>query len=183
MMWDVNSATSRYLSTDFIVSDEKGPVRESNAVGFGKMLIEKHTHHVGLYLVVLTALSVKLYNNSTGAKDGTLKNLLMWVATFHCVVRVDKIKTKRGYYPSCGGEKCKKGNLDSKHGCFWCDSYHNSVDYPVLRYRLELEVSDDTAQTVVVMFDETARAMVKCSAGLIVSHPQTGPGRNTCPEA
>ncbi|GKE50728.1 hypothetical protein Tco_1485884, partial [Tanacetum coccineum] len=33
---------------------------------------------------------------------------------------------------------------------------------------LELEVSDDTAQAVVVMFDETARIVVKCSAGSIV---------------
>nr|GEV64606.1 hypothetical protein [Tanacetum cinerariifolium] len=263
-MWDVNSATGRYLSTNFIVSDEKGNlmhctaqmdgdtiVRRSavkqdgfaryatrctpvtvfhihtlstDAVGYvtnvgritttrsgsktldfhlannrgqsvrvtlwgglGEMLIKKRTRHVGLYPVVLTTLPVKLYNNrlgieiakellpadSTGAKSGTLKNLLMWArnlkydaATFYCAMRVDKIITMRGWnYPSCGGEKCKKGNLDRKHGRFWCDSCHSSVDYPVLR--LELEVLDDTAQTVVVMFDETARAVVKCSAGSI----------------
>ncbi|GJZ06288.1 reverse transcriptase domain-containing protein [Tanacetum coccineum] len=182
----------------------------------GEMLIEKRTHHVGLYPIVLTAMSVKLYNNrlylsstsstmivddeqihvlkqfksddsielakelipadSTGVKARTLENLLMWIrnrkydaATFHCVVRIDKIKMKRGWnYPSCGGEKCKKGTLDRKHGRFWCDSCHSLVDYPVLRYRLELEVSDDTAQAVVVMFDETARTVVKCSAGSIV---------------
>ncbi|GKB83428.1 ATP-dependent DNA helicase PIF1-like protein [Tanacetum coccineum] len=107
--------------------------------------------------------------DSTGAKAETLKNLLMWArnrkydaATFHCAVRINKIKTKREWnYPSCSGEKCKKGNLDRKHGRFWCDSCHSSVDYPVLRYRLELEVSDDTFQTVVVMFDETARTVVK----------------------
>ncbi|GJZ92188.1 reverse transcriptase domain-containing protein [Tanacetum coccineum] len=303
VMWDVNSATGRYLSTDFIVSDEKPNkddfrvlrfahfivemygdtiVRRSavkpdgfarypfqlvefdsleptnnkyliDAVGYvtnvgrttttrsgsktldfhlannmgqsvrvtlwgrlGEMLIEKCTRHVGLYPVVLTALSVKLYNidrlylsstsltmivddeqipvlkqfksddsgieiakellpaDSTGAKVGTLENLLMWArnqeydaTTFHCAVRVDKIRTKRGWnYPSCGGEKCKKGNLDRKHGRFWCDSCHSSVDYPVLR--LELEVSDDTAQTVVVMFDETTRAVVN------VTPPKSG---------
>ncbi|GKA78398.1 ATP-dependent DNA helicase PIF1-like protein [Tanacetum coccineum] len=139
----------------------------------GEMLIENRTHHIGHYPVVLTALFVKLYNNSTCAKVGTLENLLMWArnrkydaATFHCAVRVDKIRTKKGWnYPSCGGEKCKKGNLDRKHGHFWCDSCHSSVDYPVLR--LELEVSDDTAQTVVVMFDKTTRVVVKCSAGSI----------------
>ncbi|GKB76413.1 reverse transcriptase domain-containing protein, partial [Tanacetum coccineum] len=179
--------------------------------GLGKMLIEKRTQRVGLYLIILTAMSVKLYNNrlylsstlstmivddeqipilkqlksddsgiqlakellsadSTGAKAGTLENLLMWAfATFYCAVRIDKIKTKRGWnYPSCGGEKCKKGNLDRKYGRFWCDSCHSFVDYPVLRYRLELEVSDDTAQTVVVMFDEMASTVVKYSAGLIV---------------
>ncbi|GJU63954.1 ATP-dependent DNA helicase PIF1-like protein [Tanacetum coccineum] len=183
--------------------------------GLGKMLIEKQTRHVRLYLIVLTAMYVKLYNNrlylsntswtmivddeqipvlkqfksddsgieltkellpadSTGAKNGTLKNLLMWAcnrkydaATFHCAVRIYKIRTKRGWnYPSCGGEKCRKGNLDRKQGRFWCDSCHSSVDYPVLRYKLELEVSDDTFQTVVVMFDETARTVGEEETGL-----------------
>ncbi|GJT74048.1 ATP-dependent DNA helicase PIF1-like protein [Tanacetum coccineum] len=105
-----------------------------------------------------------LLADRTGAKAGTLENLLMWARCNLSLCR--KGRTKRGWnYPSCGGEKCKKGNLDRKHGRFWCDSCHSSVDYPVLR--LELEVSDDTAQTVVVMFDETARAVVKCSAGSI----------------
>ncbi|GJV57204.1 reverse transcriptase domain-containing protein [Tanacetum coccineum] len=262
-MWDVNSAIGRYLSTDFIVFDEKGNlmhciargniahnflrlkegaiypvknftvqpnkddlcvlrfahfiiemdgdtiVRRGQSVrvtlwgGLGEMLIEKHTHHIGLYPVVLTALSVNLYNSkpylvyqfpvipalkqfksddsgielakellpvdSTGVKALTLIcHPWFQAVTFHCAVRVDNIRTKRGWnYLSCGGEKCRKGNLDRKHGRFWCDSCHNFVDYPVLRYRLELEVSDDTAQTVVVMFDETARAVVKCSAGSI----------------
>nr|GEV49119.1 reverse transcriptase domain-containing protein [Tanacetum cinerariifolium] len=316
-MWDVNSATGRYLSTDFIVSDEKGnlmhctprgniahnflrlkegaiysvknftvqpnkddfrvlrfdhfiiemdediivrrsavkpdgfarypfqlvefdslePINNKYLIGKAlnrttttrsgsktldfhlanksEMLIEKRTRRVGLYPVVLTALSVKLYNNrlylsntsstmivddeqipplkqfksddssieiakellpadSTGAKAGTFENLLMWArnqkydaATFHCVVRVDKIKTKKGWnYPSCGGGKCKMGNLDRKHGGFWCDSCHSYVDCPILRYRLKLEVSDDTTQTVVVMFDEAARAVDEEETGL-----------------
>ncbi|GKB62292.1 putative reverse transcriptase domain-containing protein [Tanacetum coccineum] len=36
------------------------------------------------------------------------------------------------------------------------------------RYRLELDVSDDTTQTVIVMFDETATALVGCSAGSLI---------------
>ncbi|GJY92922.1 nucleic acid-binding, OB-fold protein [Tanacetum coccineum] len=114
--------------------------------------------------------------DSTSAKAETLENLLMWAcnqkydtATFHCAVRIDKIRTKRGWnYPSCGDEKCKKGNLDCKNGRFWCDSCHSSVDCPVLRYKLELEVLDDTAQVVVVMFDKTARTVVKCLVGSIM---------------
>nr|GEW89864.1 hypothetical protein [Tanacetum cinerariifolium] len=149
--------------------------------GLGEMLIEKRTRHVELYLIVLIAMSVKLYNNrlylfstsstmivddeqtpvlkqfksddsgielakellpadSTCEKAETLKNLLTWArnqkydaATFHCSVRIDKIRTKKGWnYPLCSGEKCKKGNLDRKQGRFWCDSSHSSVDYPVL---------------------------------------------------
>nr|GEV49461.1 hypothetical protein [Tanacetum cinerariifolium] len=147
-----------------LVNNRRGQsVRVTMWGGLGEMLIEKQTCHVRLYPIVLTAMSVKLYNSkpysvyhgielakellsavSTGAKARTLKNLLMLAATFHCTIRIDKIKTKRGWhYPSCGGKKCKKGNLNRKNGRFWCDSCHNSMDYPVLR--LELEVLDDTA--------------------------------------
>ncbi|GKE51982.1 nucleic acid-binding, OB-fold protein, partial [Tanacetum coccineum] len=114
--------------------------------------------------------------DNTEAKAGTLENLLMWArnrkydsSTFHCVVRIDKVRTKKGWnYPSCGGEKCKKGNLDRKDDRFWCDSYNSSLDYPVIRYRLELEIYDTTAEAVVVMFDETTKSLVKCSASSIV---------------
>nr|GEV58190.1 hypothetical protein [Tanacetum cinerariifolium] len=40
-------------------------------------------------------------------------------------------------------------------------------DYLVLRYMLELGVSDETGHVVVVMFDETASKLVKCSADSI----------------
>nr|GEV38206.1 hypothetical protein [Tanacetum cinerariifolium] len=179
-----------------------GAVHKSNIVGgLGEMLIEKQTRHVGLYLILLTAMYVKLYKNrmyvsSTWltmivddeqipvlkqfkSDDSWLKNCsrqIAQAATFHCVVRIDKIRMKRGWNcPSCGGEKCKKGNLDRKHGRFWCDSCHSSVDYLVLIYKLELEVSDDTAQAVVVMFDETARTVVKCLAGSIDEEDTTFP--------
>ena len=38
------------------------------------------------------------------------------------------------------------------------------MQYWVCRYRLEVGVSDETDQTVVVMFDETAKEVVKHSA-------------------
>nr|GEV17021.1 hypothetical protein [Tanacetum cinerariifolium] len=90
-----------------------------------------------------------LLTDNTAAKAGTLENLLMWARnwkydslTFHCVVKIDKVKTKKGWnYPSCSGEKCKKGNLDCKDGRFWCDSCNTSVDYP----------SDKTGHCVLVL--------------------------------
>ncbi|GJY77174.1 hypothetical protein Tco_0482290, partial [Tanacetum coccineum] len=47
------------------------------------------------------------------AKSGTLENLLMWSrnqkhdsATFHCTMRIDNVKTKKGWnFPSCEGDK------------------------------------------------------------------------------
>ncbi|GJY82855.1 reverse transcriptase domain-containing protein [Tanacetum coccineum] len=113
--------------------------------------------------------------DNTEAKAGTLENLVMWArnqkydsSTFHYVVRIDKVKTKKGWnYPSCGGEKCKKNNLNRKDGRFWCDSRNSSVDYPVIRYRLELEIFNATVEAVVVMFDERAKILVKCFASSI----------------
>ncbi|GJR97974.1 DNA helicase PIF1, ATP-dependent [Tanacetum coccineum] len=88
-------------------------------------------------------------------KDGTLENLLIWArnrkndsSTFNCKVRIDNVRTKKGWnYPSCGGSKCKKG-IERKAGSFWCDSCNKPVEYPVLR--IELDISDQTASTVTV---------------------------------
>ncbi|GKA27608.1 nucleic acid-binding, OB-fold protein [Tanacetum coccineum] len=83
-------------------------------------------------------------------------------------VKIDNIKTRKGWnFPSCGGDKCKKG-IARKERCFWCEACNKNVKYLVLRFRLELDVSDKTASTVVVMFDEPATELVKCSADSIM---------------
>ncbi|KAL6573118.1 hypothetical protein OROHE_002594 [Orobanche hederae] len=104
-------------------------------------------------------------------RDGTLENLLIWArnrknefVTFNCHVTIDDIRTRKGWnYPSCGSDKCRKGTT-RREGKFWCDSCNKPTDYPVVRYRLELDVSDDTARTVVVLFDELSYQLVKYSA-------------------
>ncbi|GJW57963.1 reverse transcriptase domain-containing protein [Tanacetum coccineum] len=123
------------------------------------------------------ANSVVSHQNSGTSVDlsqpraGTLENLLMWARnrkndsiTFHCKVTIDGIRTRKGWnFPSCGSDTCKKA-LTRQDGQFFCQSCNKTVDYPVLRYRLEVDVSDNTAQAVVVMFNETATALVNCSA-------------------
>ncbi|GKB20040.1 reverse transcriptase domain-containing protein [Tanacetum coccineum] len=195
---------------DFYIANCRGKsIRVMLWGGLDELLVEKRTHHVRLYLIVLTAVTVKLYNSNTSstlivdndqipvlkqlkkddsgveltketlpaanieAKADTLKNLLMWPSlTFNCEVKIDKVRTKRGWnYPSCGGEKCKKGMITRKEGKLWCDSCNNPVEYP-----LELEVSNDTAKAVVVMFDETAATLVKCSADLILGSEEEHSG-------
>nr|GEW88215.1 hypothetical protein [Tanacetum cinerariifolium] len=175
--WDVNAVTGRYLSTNFMVSDVKMLLATSQTNhsiivtlwgGLGDILIEKKTKHVDMCPVVVTSTSAKFYNNklylssssSTMIFDdpeipnpsfpvdlsqpmvGTIENLLMWArnhkndsATFHCQL-----------------------------GQWWCDACNTTADYPVLRYRLELDVADDTGHTVVVLFDEPATALIKCFA-------------------
>nr|GEW72956.1 hypothetical protein [Tanacetum cinerariifolium] len=43
--------------------------------------------------------------DNTAPKTGTLKNLLMWEHNQIYDVKIDKVRTKKGWnYPSCGGE-------------------------------------------------------------------------------
>ncbi|GKD12838.1 RNA-directed DNA polymerase, eukaryota [Tanacetum coccineum] len=105
------------------------------------------------------------------AKERTLENLLIWArnrkndsSTFKYRVKIDDIRSRKGWnFLGCGGEKCKKGVV-RKNGSFWCQACEKAVDYPVLRFWLELDVSDKTASTIVVMFDEPAKELLKCSA-------------------
>nr|GEU63298.1 hypothetical protein [Tanacetum cinerariifolium] len=74
--------------------------------------------------------------------------------TFHCKVRIENFRTKKGWnYPLCGSDACKKGII-RKGGEFW--------------YRLELDVSEKTAHVVVVMFDETTTELAKYPAESIL---------------
>nr|GEW20250.1 DNA helicase PIF1, ATP-dependent [Tanacetum cinerariifolium]GEW24774.1 DNA helicase PIF1, ATP-dependent [Tanacetum cinerariifolium] len=89
-------------------------------------------------------------------REWTLEDLLIWArnrqnntVTFHCKVMIENFRNKKGWnYPSCGYEKCRIGAA-RQHGKW---------------YRLEVVVADDTAHTVVVMFNDTATEMTKCSA-------------------
>ncbi|GKB51823.1 RNA-directed DNA polymerase, eukaryota [Tanacetum coccineum] len=148
-----------------------------------EMLDEKGKHAI-LYRVgyvcackdEVTLSQVAVHADYSQAKEGTLENLLIWArnrkndtTTFKCKVKIDGIRTRKGWnFPSCGGEKCKKGVV-RREGSFWCQACEKAVEYPVLRYRLELDVSDKTASTVVVMFDEPAIELVKCTADTLAS--------------
>ncbi|GJV29348.1 nucleic acid-binding, OB-fold protein [Tanacetum coccineum] len=98
------------------------------------------------------------------AKSGTLENLLMWsqnrkhdimsgpimVGIFHLA----KVKNARKALPVLTAP-------------FF-------VNPATKIYRLELEVSDDTAKVVVVMFNETATRLLKCTANSIVEYEDQG---------
>nr|GEW19182.1 hypothetical protein [Tanacetum cinerariifolium] len=73
--------------------------------------------------------------------EGTLENLLMWArnrrndsVAFICQVKIDHIRTKKGWnFPSCGEEKCKKGvarNLEE----WWYEACNQSIEYHVLSF-------------------------------------------------
>nr|GEU34212.1 nucleic acid-binding, OB-fold protein [Tanacetum cinerariifolium] len=87
-------------------------------------------------------------------RAGTLENLLLWARNR---------QNKNGWnFPTCDEENCNKG-VGRKLGGWWCDACKKAVEYPVLRYKLELGIFDETSHVVVVMFGETASELVKCS--------------------
>nr|GEV00471.1 hypothetical protein [Tanacetum cinerariifolium] len=109
------------------------------------------------------------------AKAETLENLLMWsrnrrhdAAMFHCTVRIDN-----------SGPRMV--------GIFHLAEAKNAGKvFPVQTaalYRLELGVSDDTAEVVVVMFNETASSLVKCTADSIVKYEEQGDNHSIFPQA
>ncbi|GJZ22125.1 nucleic acid-binding, OB-fold protein [Tanacetum coccineum] len=89
------------------------------------------------------------------AKEGTLENLLIWAQnrkndslTFKCRVKIDGIKSRKGWnFPGCGGEMCKKGVV-RKDRSLWCQACEKVVDYPVLRYRLELDTTTSASKLI-----------------------------------
>nr|GEV32157.1 hypothetical protein [Tanacetum cinerariifolium] len=101
----------------------------------------------------------------------TIENLLMWARNrknnvYSFIYSV--IWTKTGWnFPSCGSKDCKK-SITRKKDYFYCESCNMRVDFSMLSYKLELDVSNNTSQTVIVMFDKTATALVGCSAGSLI---------------
>ncbi|KAL6576662.1 hypothetical protein OROMI_010938 [Orobanche minor] len=92
----------------------------------------------------------------------------MYATTFQCEAEIMHIRTKNSwYYPACGSGKCKKG-VTHKDGQLWCDACDKPVSYPKTRFRLEVDVRDETAETVVVMWDETATELTKTSAKVLL---------------
>nr|GEX94485.1 hypothetical protein [Tanacetum cinerariifolium] len=99
------------------------------------------------------------------------------LGTKRMIVKIDDIRSRKGWnFPGCCGEKCKKGVV-RKNESFWRQSYEKAVDYPALRFWLELDISDKIASTVVVMFDEPAKELLKCFVdSLAASDDESGFG-------
>nr|GEY42009.1 hypothetical protein [Tanacetum cinerariifolium] len=93
--------------------------------------------------------------------------------TFHCKVMIENFWNKKGWnYPSCGYEKCKKvTRAELKCNLLFSLLYTRPSTY---RYRLEALVADDTAHTIVVMFNDTTTELLKCSAESLIGTKDKG---------
>ncbi|GKE20180.1 hypothetical protein Tco_1431692, partial [Tanacetum coccineum] len=105
--------------------------------------------------------------DSTGAKAGTLENLL--ISMDYPVLRLElEVSDDTAQAVVVMFDETARIVVKCSAGSIVGSEEQEEEEFPICRYRLELEVSDDTAQAVVVMFDETARTVVKCSAGSIM---------------
>ncbi|GJV88797.1 reverse transcriptase domain-containing protein [Tanacetum coccineum] len=174
---------------DFYLANHRGQsIRVTLWGALGDVLIEKKAKQAGMCPIVLTSADAKYYNNKlylssssstmifndagipavkalitnmptsgedskklsmpvdhSAPREGTLENLLMWARNRKNDVRIANVRTRKGWnFPSRGSENCKKG--------------------ATRKLRLELGITDDTTNVVVVMFDEPATTLVGCSA-------------------
>ncbi|GJX53191.1 reverse transcriptase domain-containing protein [Tanacetum coccineum] len=106
--------------------------------------------------------SIEPTNNKylIGNRTVFINSFSLQSSTFHCKVMIESMRTRKGWnFLSWGG-----GMLEG-----WCGACNTLVDYPVLRYRLELVVSDDTAYIVFVLFDEPATTLISNDDGSLLA--------------
>ncbi|GJT89277.1 reverse transcriptase domain-containing protein, partial [Tanacetum coccineum] len=120
-------------------------------VGLGDALVERITNNLGLYPVVLTVMNVKLYNNKLYMSSGSSSQIL----DDPQIPALKALRSENSLWPSNAESRLMALGHER-------DETSHHVVYLVLRFRLELDVSDKTASIVVVMFDEPATKLVKC---------------------
>nr|GEV02330.1 nucleic acid-binding, OB-fold protein [Tanacetum cinerariifolium] len=83
--------------------------------------------------------------------------------THTVVVMFNKIATE---LLNCSADSLIEAEYEA--GKFLCKTCNRTVDYFVLRYRLEVVVADDTTHTVVVLFNKIATELLNCSADSLI---------------
>nr|GEU66377.1 helicase [Tanacetum cinerariifolium] len=127
--------------------------------GLGEKLIEKRTCHARLYPIVLNSLSVNLYNN----------RLYLSSSSFALIIDDDSIPALKQMKTNKSCVETGKETLPVDFSEAKASTLKNLLMWGATEGTiLELEVSDNTAEVVVVMFDETATSLVKCSADSIL---------------
>ncbi|GJX40662.1 uncharacterized mitochondrial protein-like protein [Tanacetum coccineum] len=123
---------------DFYLANHMGQsIRVTPWGALGDVLIEKKAKQAGMCPIVLTSANAKYYN---------MKALITNMPA--------------------SGEDSKKLSVPIDHSAPREGTLENLLilQSSTVRYRLELGITDDTANIVVVMFDEPATTLVGCSA-------------------
>nr|GEY18006.1 hypothetical protein [Tanacetum cinerariifolium] len=149
--------------------------------GLGDVLDKRKTKHIGMCVLVLTAMSVKNYNNKLYLSSSSstvmydhddipcLQELKTESMSAHALLFTSPFQINNIYISDrCPQPPKQYSNLPLKgvtrqNGKRLCEACNRIVDYPIFRYRLEVVVVDDTTHTVIVMFNDTTIELVKCS--------------------
>ncbi|GJU61121.1 replication protein A 70 kDa DNA-binding subunit C-like protein [Tanacetum coccineum] len=167
---------------DFYLASQRGQsLRVTLSGGIGDSLIKNKTSHVGMCAIVLTLMTAKTYNNklylsstsSTIIYDNDdisslqeLRSVTSLVEPNKEMMMVDSSQPREGTVENLLlWTRNRKNNVCGDlpmQGKFLCETCNRTVDYPVLRYRLEVVIADDTAHTVVIIFNEIATELLNC---------------------
>ncbi|XP_071704159.1 replication factor A protein 1-like [Rutidosis leptorrhynchoides] len=111
-------------------------------------------------------------------QKGTLRDLLdmarrgkknITADVFKCQVEIVNIRWKKlWYYNTCSVCKARKG-LSRMSGQHWCESCQDIVPEPITRFRIICDVRDETAETVMVLFDEPAEEVTQATAKILLN--------------
>ncbi|XP_071727900.1 uncharacterized protein [Rutidosis leptorrhynchoides] len=110
-------------------------------------------------------------------KEGTLADLLALVRkgknsagdVFKCKIELVNIRMNKGWhYTTCSICKAKKG-ITRKFCGYYCESCAKIVLEPIIRFRVQCDVRDATAETMVVFFDETAEQLTQITAPVLLA--------------
>nr|GEW15163.1 hypothetical protein [Tanacetum cinerariifolium] len=191
-VWDVNAITGRYLSTDLVVSYSWGQsLKVTLWGGLGDALILRKTKHVGMCAIVLTSVSPKTYNNKLYLSS-TSSTIIYDNDDIPCLQELKKSESfveqkKEGL--TIDSSRPREGTLENL--LIWARNRKN--DCMVLftlgprsslcRYRLEVIVVDDTAHTIVVMFNDTATELLNCSAESLLGAGEDEDDESSLPTA
>ncbi|GJV44870.1 replication protein A 70 kDa DNA-binding subunit C-like protein [Tanacetum coccineum] len=153
---------SGFMNLDFYLANHRGQsIRVTLRRGLEDVLIEQKTKHVGMCPIILTSTTAKYYNDK----------LYLSISSSTMIfddAEIPTLKTLR-LYENIGVES-KNPSLNVNLSQPMEGTLENLLilQPSTIRYRLELDVSDDTAHVVVIMFDEPTTSLVKCSVESIV---------------
>nr|GEV82998.1 hypothetical protein [Tanacetum cinerariifolium] len=172
-MWDVSAVTGWYLSMDFFVSDAKGNMIHCSA--------KATVAHNFLRLKVGSIYSVKNFVVKSNKEEYQILKNDTYMLEFDGSTTIRKALVKSDGLQTSGMpvDLSQPRARTLENVLMWARNMKNNVhdflskDKEWMKlpfmwerhlYRLEVDVSDDTAQAVVVMFNETTTTLVKCSA-------------------
>ncbi|GJW41115.1 replication protein A 70 kDa DNA-binding subunit C-like protein [Tanacetum coccineum] len=137
----------------YLANQRRQSLRVTLWGGVGDSLIEKKTAHVGMCAIMLTSMTVKTYNNKLYLSSTS--SMVIYdnddISSLQELRSVTSLVEPNKEMMMVDSSQPKEGTVEN-----------------LLLYRLEVVVDDDTAHTVVVMFNEIATELLNCSVDSLI---------------